>query len=188
MSTPHPGLRAGVFNFTAHERVLFGSPAAEAVVAESERYGGRRVFITSTRSLAQKEDGPLQRLERALGGAHVGTYAGIKSHSPREDVVAGANAARAARADLLVAVGGGSVIDATKAMLLCLWAGLDTPEAMEPYCLGFERAYFGFSSPPPSGTVLFGFADGENNGGAFDSAHDYVVFTFTHNEDELLHL
>ena len=149
MSTPHPGLRAGVFNFTAHERVLFGSPAAEAVVAESERYGGRRVFITSTRSLAQKEDGPLQRLERALGGAHVGTYAGIKSHSPREDVVAGANAARAARADLLVAVGGGSVIDATKAMLLCLWAGLDTPEAMEPYCLGFERTQMSALAVPP---------------------------------------
>ena len=96
MSTTHPGLKSGTFNVTAHERILFGTPAAEAVVAEAERYGARRVFITSTRSLAQKEDGPLQRLERALGAAHVGTYAAIRSHSPREDVVAGANAARAA--------------------------------------------------------------------------------------------
>src|SRR4029453_8400859 len=99
----------------------------------------RRVFITSTRSLAQKENGPLQRLERALGAAHAGTYAAIRSHSPREDVAAGATAARDAHADLLVAVGGGSVIDATKGMLLCLWLGLDPPEAMEPYCSGFER-------------------------------------------------
>ena len=139
MSDPHAGLTAGTFHVTAQERIVFGTPAGEAVVAEAERVGARRVFVTSTRSLAQKEIGPLQRIEKALGARHVGTYATIRSHSPREDVVAGATAARAAKADLLVAVGGGSVIDATKAMQLCLWVGLDSPEAMEPYCLGFDR-------------------------------------------------
>ena len=139
MSDPTAGLKAGTFSVTAHDRIIFGTPAGEAVLAEAERYGARRIFVTSTRSLAQKNDGPLQRLERALGALHAGTYAAIKSHSPREDVVAGANAARAAKADLLVAVGGGSVIDATKAMQLCLWMGIETPDAMEPYCVGFER-------------------------------------------------
>ena len=138
-SDPRAGLTAGTFHITAQERVVFGVPAGEAIVAEAERVGARRVFVTSTRSLAQKEMGPLQRIERALGARHVGTYATIRSHSPREDVVAGAAAARAAKADLLVAVGGGSVIDATKAMQLCLWVGLDSPEAMEPYCVGFDR-------------------------------------------------
>jgi maleylacetate reductase len=133
---------AGTFSITAHDRIVFGIPAAEAVVAEAERVGAKRVFVTSTRSLAQKENGPLQRMERALGARHVGTYSTIRSHSPREDVVAGANAAREAKADLLVAVGGGSVIDATKGMQLCLWMGLDSPEAMEPYCLGFERTKY----------------------------------------------
>jgi len=139
MSNAANPLRPGAFNITQHERIVFGVPAGEAVVAEAERIGAARVFVTSTRSLAQKEHGPLQRLEKALGARHVGTHATIRSHSPREDVVAGANAAREARADLLVAVGGGSVIDATKGMLLCLWMGLDSPAAMEPYCLGFER-------------------------------------------------
>jgi maleylacetate reductase len=139
---------AGVHHVTAHERIVFGTAAAEAVAAEAERCGARRVFVTSTRSLARLEDGPLQRVERALGAAHAGTYAAVSSHSPREDVVAGANAARAARADLLVAVGGGSTIDATKAMLLCLWHNLDTPAAMEPYCSGFERAYHAAIMPP----------------------------------------
>jgi maleylacetate reductase len=139
MRDSHAGLNAGTFNVTAQERIIFGTPAGEAVLAEAERYGARRVFVTSTRSLTQKQNGPLQRMEQALGARHVGTYATIKSHSPREDVVAGARAARAAKVDLLVAVGGGSVIDATKAMQLCLWLGLDAPEAMEPYCSGFER-------------------------------------------------
>ena len=79
--------------------------------------------------------GPLQRRRAALGAAHVGTFSTISSHSPREDVVAGAAAARAANADLLVAIGGGSVIDATKAMQLCLWLGLKSPEDMEPHVL-----------------------------------------------------
>ena len=133
------GLKPGSFNITAHERILWGRPAAEAVLEEADRYGAKRIFVTSTRSLTQKQNGPLQRLERALGSRHVGTYASIRSHSPREDVVAGAAQARAAKADLLVAVGGGSVIDATKAMQLCLWLALDSVDAMEPYCVGFER-------------------------------------------------
>jgi len=142
MSNAATPRQSGAFNITQHERIVFGVPAGEAVVAEAERIGAGRVFVTSTRSLAQKENGPLQRLEKALGARHVGTHATIRSHSPREDVVAGANAAREAKADLLVAVGGGSVIDATKGMLLCLWMGLDSPAAMEPYCLGFERTRY----------------------------------------------
>jgi maleylacetate reductase len=49
---------------------------------------------------------------------------------------------------MIVAVGGGSVIDATKAMLLCLWMGLETAEAMEPYRSGFERGYHPGIAPP----------------------------------------
>jgi maleylacetate reductase len=139
---------AGVFTVTAQERIVFGTPAEEAVLSEVKSIAASRVLVTSTRSLAQRHDGPLQRIERALGARHAGTYAAIRSHSPREDVVAGANAARSAGADLVVAVGGGSVIDATKAMLLCLWHGLDAPDALEPYRSGFERGYSTAIAPP----------------------------------------
>src|SRR5262245_64699613 len=152
MTTTPAGISPGTFYVPAQERIVFGTPAGEAVVAEADRAGARRVFVTSTRSLAQKETGPLQRIEKALGARHVGTYATIRSHSPREDVVAGAAAARAAKADLLVAVGGGSVIDATKAMQLCLWAGLDSADAMEPYCVGFER-HKAVSLPLPADAI-----------------------------------
>lgn len=139
MSDAHAGLTSGIFTVQSQERIVFGRPAEEVVVAEAERTGAARVFVTSTRSLDRLEQGPLRRIVAALGDRHAGTHARIGSHSPREDVVAAANHAREAQADLLVAVGGGSVVDATKAMQLCLWLGLETPEAMEPYCSGFER-------------------------------------------------
>ena len=133
MNATPPHLMTGHFSIQAQERVTFGTTAETAAPDEASRYGAHRVFVTSTRSLAQLKNGPLQRIEQALGNRHVGTFAAIRSHSPREDVIAAANAAREARADLLVAVGGGSVIDATKAVQMCLWMGLESPLAMEPY-------------------------------------------------------
>ena len=126
-------LPGGVFIIPAQERVVYGRPADSAVVAEVDRVQAQRIFVVSTRSLDRLADGPLQRITRALGPRHAGTFAQVRSHTPREDVIAVAAAARAAGADLLVAVGGGSVIDATKAAQLCLWHQLESPDALEPY-------------------------------------------------------
>mgnify|MGYP001036911910 CR=1 FL=1 len=142
-------LKSGYHNIQAQERILFGKPAGEAVVEEVERYGHERAFVVSTRSLAVLDNGPLQQIERALGRRHAGTFAAIRGHTPREDVIAAANAARAANADVLVAVGGGSVIDATKAMQLCLWLGLDSPSALEPYRGGAAPEIARKIVPPP---------------------------------------
>ncbi|MEZ5854426.1 MAG: iron-containing alcohol dehydrogenase [Hyphomicrobiaceae bacterium] len=140
MPDPRANLIRGHVNIPASERIVFGEPLEEAILAEAERYGAGRIFLTSTRSLAKLTDGPLQRAQRALGAKCVGVHSEIASHSPREDVIAGAAKARAAKADLLVAIGGGSVIDATKAMLMCLWLDIDSIEAMEPYRSGIDGA------------------------------------------------
>src|SRR5262245_46022975 len=109
----------GTVQWAAQERVIHGNPAAEAVRAEMERIGARRVLLTTTRSLA---DGRLVReVSSALGDRCAGKFSAISAHSPREAVVAGAAAAREAGADHLLAVGGGSVIDATKTMQIALW-------------------------------------------------------------------
>ncbi len=131
-------MQSGHYLIQAQERVIFGVPAELAVQEEVTRHGAARVFLTSTRSLAMQREGPLRRIERSLGGLHVGTFGSIRAHSPREDVIAAAQAAREAKADLLVAVGGGSVIDATKAVQLCLWLGLDSPSGMEPFRNGAQ--------------------------------------------------
>lgn len=132
-------MKSGIFKIQAQERVVFGTPAPEAVITEADYYGANRIFVTSTRSLAGLSDGPLQRIEQALGNRHAGTFSTIASHSPREDVIAAAAAARAADTDLIVAVGGGSVVDATKVVQLCLWKEIDTVDGMSRYSAGFDR-------------------------------------------------
>ncbi|WP_088280850.1 iron-containing alcohol dehydrogenase [Ideonella sp. A 288] len=149
MSDPYDGLPSGVFNIPAQERIVHGQPAGAAVRAEAERLGATRVFVVSGRSLGALADGPLQRVQAALGERHAGTYAAVRAHSPREDVIAAAEAARSAGADLLVGVGGGSAIDAAKAVQVCLWQGLRTPEAMEPYRTGAASSIARPIDPPP---------------------------------------
>ncbi len=153
MVTSTDALPRGIFSMQAQERIVFGEPIETALPAEMDRIGAKRVFVTSTRSLAKLTDGPQQKVEKALGARYVGTFSAIASHSPREDVIAGAAAARAAEADLIVAVGGGSVIDATKAMLVCLWHGLDTPAAMEPYRSGRDDGRIPTPMVPPQNPV-----------------------------------
>ena len=123
---------SGTHRYFLQERVIYGKAAAAAVAEESAALGARRVFVTTNRSLGG-ETGLAAAVARGLGERHAGTYRGITAHSPRECVIAGAAEARAAEADLLVAVGGGSVIDATKLMQLCLWHGLTRIEALDPY-------------------------------------------------------
>ena len=152
MTSAYDGLCAGSFNQTAQERIVHGQPAGPAIAAESQRLGAKRVFIVSGRSLgelAQRGLGPVFEVATALGARHAGTFAAVGAHTPREDVVAAANAARAAGADMLVGIGGGSAIDATKAALLCLWHGLETADAMEPFRAGAPTGVARAIQAPP---------------------------------------
>src|SRR6185312_10017235 len=123
---------SGTHRYFLQERVIYGKPADAAIAEEAAALGARRVFLTTTRSLGG-EDGLAAAVARMLGERHAGTYGAISAHSPRDAVIAGAGLARGAGADLLVAIGGGSVIDATKVMLLCLWHGLETVDALDAY-------------------------------------------------------
>ncbi len=122
-----PGL-AGTHHWPAQQRVVYGVPYRTALVAELERSPARRVFVTSTRSLAGGN--LVAGIVGALGDRFAGKFHDIAAHSPREAVIAGTRAIRAANADLVVAVGGGSVIDATKVMLIALWRGFDSAERL----------------------------------------------------------
>ena len=82
---------------TATERVTLGVPAAEAVAQEAAARGASRVFILAS-SFLNRQTAEIRRIEAALGARHAATHDGIQPHAPRSDVLAAANAARAAGA------------------------------------------------------------------------------------------
>lgn len=123
----------GAYRFPRQDTVIYGRPAHEAVIDLAKRYNAKRLFILTTRSLASNL---AAKLASDLGPLCVGTFSAIASHSPRSDVISGAIAAREAKADLLIALGGGSVIDATKLIQLCFWADLTVTDQLAPYRMG----------------------------------------------------
>ena len=103
----------GTYHYPRADGVVFGLPWQEALRSEVERLGARKVFAVVSSSLNAAM--PLEAdLRRALGERLAGVGDGVRAHSPREDVARVASAARDAGADLLVAVGGDSVVDAAK--------------------------------------------------------------------------
>lgn len=117
--------------FTVTERVTMGQPAHDAVREQAEAMGARRVFLLTSDTLRQKTD-EIARIETALGDRHAATHSGIASHAPRSHVLAATEAARAANADLIVGIGGGSVIDAGKIVPLLLRHDVRSVEDFEP--------------------------------------------------------
>ena len=125
-------MRSGTMVFTAINRVIFGRPAAEAIVAEADRLGAKRVFVLTGRTLNTKTD-EIDKIRTALGARFAGVHDQMPSHSPRDAVVACANAAREAATDLLVTIGGGSVTDGGKAVTICLEHGIKDADGLEAF-------------------------------------------------------
>lgn len=125
-------MQSGTMVFTAMNRVIFGRPAAEAIAAEAERLGAQRVFVLSGKTLNTRTE-EVAKVRAALGARFAGVFDHMPAHSPRDAVVACANAAREAGTDLIVSFGGGSVTDGCKAVTICLEHDIRDVDGLEPF-------------------------------------------------------
>ena len=122
----------GAYRFPPMESVIYGRPFAEALKELVEESGANSVFLLASGTLNRETD-LVGQVRRALGNRLAGVHAKIGAHTPRSDVVEAANAARAAGADLLVTLGGGSVTDAAKMVAFCLANGVTDPAELDNY-------------------------------------------------------
>jgi alcohol dehydrogenase len=122
----------GAFTFLPQERVIFGKGSVAQLASEIERLGCQRAFVITGTTIATKTD-LLRRVQEVLGPRLVGVFYPIAQHTPRPDVVAAAARARAVKADVLVSLGGGSPVDGTKGVALCLAENILTEAELDPY-------------------------------------------------------
>lgn len=109
----------GEYVFPPIDKVTFGPGTVESLPQEVERLNGKRVLVVTTSSVATNTP-LLQRVQGLLGECYVGAFSDVRQHTPSRTVVAAVQAAEDAHADMLVSLGGGSVIDAAKASILAL--------------------------------------------------------------------
>src|ERR1700751_1390382 len=133
--------------FGAMDEVVFGEPAAEAVAAQMDRLNKSRAFLMVSGTLRRETDA-VANIERALGGRCAPIFDSMPQHTPREAVIAATEQARAARADVIVTVGGGSITDGAKAVQLCLPNEVPTGEPIDSI-----RVIKGVSPPMTAPTV-----------------------------------
>jgi maleylacetate reductase len=105
--------------FGAMDEVVFGRPAAAAVVEQVDRLGASRAFLMVSGTLNRETD-EIEKIRSSLGSRCAATFDAMPPHTPREAVIAATEQARAAGADLIVTVGGGSITDGAKAVQICL--------------------------------------------------------------------
>jgi maleylacetate reductase len=117
--------------FGAMDEVVFGRPAAEAVVAQMDRLGKARALLMVSGTLNRSTDA-IENIRHALGPRCVATFDSMPAHTPREAVIAATEQARAAGADLIVTVGGGSITDGAKAVQLCLANNVRNVDGIDP--------------------------------------------------------
>ena len=135
---PGPGAYAGEFSFPEIGRLHYGPGSLHKIIEILASIGDpERVFVVTTRSLVEKSE-HVARLEALLGSRHVGTFSGSVAHNPREVVLEAADAARAAKPDCVICLGGGSVVDLGQAATLCLAANIRRLEDFDAHAFRGE--------------------------------------------------
>lgn len=119
-------------NFVAYNptRLHFGSGVVEELGQHSSRLGKKALLVYGGGSVLKNgsyHDTVKQLQQHGIG---ITEYRGIKSNPVVEDVMAAASLGRENKVEMVVAVGGGSVIDSAKIIAICTACGCDAWEVM----------------------------------------------------------
>lgn len=104
--------------------ITYGLPYPEALPRQlSNTLYCSQPFLIVSKSLAERTDA-LERLDACLNSDDVkiaGTHVGMRPHTYYSEVLEVAGKVKATGADCVVTIGGGSLTDAAKAIVLVSW-------------------------------------------------------------------
>ncbi len=106
--------------FVLNEVSYFGRGAREELAGEIKNRGFKKVFLVTDKSLV--EAGVSEKVEKVLekAGIEFEVYSEIKPNPTIKNVTDGVKACKKAKADVIVAVGGGSSIDTAKGISIVI--------------------------------------------------------------------
>ncbi len=157
----------GDFTYCNPTKLYFGKHAIDGLNEELPKYGKRVMLVYGGGSI--KKNGIYDKVVEALkaNGKEIYEDSGVMPNPTTDKLREGVERARAAKADLILAVGGGSVCDYAKAVSVSVNCD-DDP---------WEKYYIRFENPTceivPVGCVLTMVGTGsEMNGGAVITNHE----------------
>jgi alcohol dehydrogenase class IV len=104
-------------------RIIAGENSVASIGAVVQRFGGRRALVVCGKTVASS--GLLERVKSGLGDAFAEAFTEVASHTPVEMVDRAVLRMKATGADIIISVGGGSAIDAGKAIAVMQATGGD---------------------------------------------------------------
>ena len=108
------------FNYFGPTKVIFG-PGSIGELSMEVSALGRKAFLVTDRGII--ETGLVDQVKEKLGNLLAGVYADVPQDSGMDVVDQGAESALAFGADVIVSLGGGSVIDTAKGMCIVMKEG-----------------------------------------------------------------
>ena len=129
-------------------RLHVGLNALDHLADEVRRTKAQHAFVVCGQTVAHKTN-LLQRVKDQLGSLYVGVFDAMDKDSSWPAVQQGIEAARAAGTDLLIAIGGGSVIVGTRAIAILLAEKGDPYTLMTQYAVGQPAVSPRLMAPKP---------------------------------------
>lgn len=137
------------FQFSLPTKVVYGPGALKGLKDLLAPYGARKAVLVTDKVLAAS--GPVDLVKEGLKGSEVAVAAvfdQVPPNSTLETVTRCAELIRAQKADMIIAVGGGSVMDTAKTANLLAVKGGRLQDHMGAYLLGPNEALLDFVAIP----------------------------------------
>jgi alcohol dehydrogenase class IV len=140
------------FRYLPMDTVYYGRGALTQLNHELARSGMRQAFVITSPSVAKHTD-VVERIREQFGDALAGMFTSVQPHVPYSCLQPGLDLLRQAGPVMLISVGGGSAIDAARALALAVGEGISDVQQLERL-----RARFSPPGdpviPPTSGRAL----------------------------------